>query len=931
MSKSDGTPTNAVFVFTKMLLKLVDDTDADYIAVVFDTKRKTFRNDIYPEYKANRDAPPEELIPQFPLVRDATRAFNISCVELEGYEADDLIATYARQAAARGAEVTIVSSDKDLMQLVDDKISMMDPMKATLIGHDQVVEKFGVAPDKVVDVQALAGDSTDNVPGVRGIGIKTAAQLINEYGDLDTLLERAEEIKQPKRRESLINEADMARLSRELVRLKDDVPLEVPLEDFAKRKPDAGPVFAFLQEMEFKSLVSSVANRYGLEAPPSPDSSEPATGDAASSEDTKATAKPSGDAGHTGGVDINPKETTYTLVRTLDDLKDWIARAYKEGSITIDTETTSTDSMQANLVGVSLSVVPGEACYIPLTHRTPEAQGGFDFDGDADKENDGGGTAGLLPDQIPLQDALDTLKPMLEDPSILKIGQNLKYDIQVLARYGVTISPIDDTMLLSYVLDGGLHGHGMDALAEIHLGLDTIKFKDVAGSGKSQVTFDLVSLDKALDYAAEDADITGRLHRKFKPRLVRDRMTTVYETLERPLIPVLERMEREGIKVDAQQLKALSDDFEKRMAELETEIHKLAGREFNVGSPKQLGEILFDEMSLSGGKKGKTGAYATGADVLEGLAAEGHDLPARVLDWRQLSKLKSTYTDALMNQINPNTGRVHTSYSQSGASTGRLSSSEPNLQNIPIRTEEGRKIREAFIAEDGHKLLAADYSQIELRLLAHVAGIQSLIEAFEAGEDIHAMTASQVFGVPIEGMDPMVRRNAKAINFGIIYGISAFGLARQLSIPQGEAKQYIEAYFERYPGIKDYMEDTKAFAREHGYVETLFGRRCHTPEIGNKLPNHRAFAERAAINAPIQGGAADIIKRAMIRLPDALRAAKLKTRMLLQVHDELIFEVPETEIDSAKKVVTEVMENAASLKVPLVVDAGVGDTWGEAH
>ncbi|MEQ8667075.1 MAG: DNA polymerase I [Rhodospirillales bacterium] len=925
MQRSDGTPTNAVFVFTKMLLKLVDDTDADHIAVVFDTKRQTFRNDIYPEYKANRDAPPEELVPQFPLVREATRAFNIACVELEGYEADDLIATYAKQAAERGAEVTIVSSDKDLMQLINDKVSMMDPMKASLIGREQVIEKFGVAPEKVVDVQALAGDSTDNVPGVRGIGVKTAAQLINEYGDLDTLLERAEEIKQPKRRESLINEADMARVSRELVRLKDDVPVEVPLDEFAIRKPDAEPVFKFLREMEFKSLVTSVANRYGLDVPPEGEEPQVKLDIAAAHEDTQQ----SGGSADTAPVaDAGPKEKTYTLVRTADELAQWIERIYQAGSVTMDTETTSTDSMRAALVGVSLSVVPGEACYIPLAHRKPETQGALDFDGDGDAD---GGGAGLLADQIPLDEAIAILKPMLEDPSILKIGQNIKYDMQVLARYGVAVGPVDDTMLLSYVLDGGLHGHGMDALAEIHLGLDTIKFKDVAGSGKSQVTFDLVPLDKALDYAAEDADITGRLHRLLKPRLVRERMTTVYETLERPLIDILEGMERAGIKVDAKALRSLSNDFEKRMAGLETEIHKLAGHEFNVGSPKQLGEILFDEMGLSGGKKGKTGAYATGADVLEGLAAEGHDLPARVLDWRQLSKLKSTYTDALMQQINPDTGRVHTSYSQSGAATGRLSSSDPNLQNIPIRSEEGRKIRTAFIAEDGCKLLSADYSQIELRLLAHVAGIESLIEAFEAGEDIHAMTASQVFGVPIEGMDPMVRRNAKAINFGIIYGISAFGLARQLSIPQGEAKAYIDAYFERYPGIKDYMENTKQFAREHGYVETLFGRRCHTPEIENKLPNHRAFAERAAINAPIQGGAADIIKRAMIRLPAALEDAGLKAKMLLQVHDELIFEVPEKELDKTRDVVVRIMQSAATLKVPLVVDAGVGDTWAEAH
>ncbi len=926
MKRSDGTPTNAVFVFTKMLLKLIGDTDADYIAVVFDTKRQTFRNDIYPDYKANREAPPEELIPQFPLVREATRAFNVACVELEGYEADDLIATYARQAKERGAEVTIVSSDKDLMQLVDDKVSMMDPMKSSLIGREQVIEKFGVPPEKVVDVQSLAGDSTDNVPGIRGIGVKTAAQLINEYGDLDTLLDRAEEIKQPKRRESLIAEADMARVSRELVRLKDDVPVEVALEDFAVREPDAEPVFAFLRAQEFKSLISTIATRYGLEVPPEdPKPTKPVEDKDGAAAAQSAAATPA------SARDLKAVEKSYTLVRTMDDLNDWIGRIYEAGQVTFDTETTSTDSMQADLVGVSLSVVPGEACYIPLAHRKAASQGTLDFDGDSDDGGEAGDSTGLLPDQIPLADAIAVLKPMFENPSILKIGQNVKYDMQVLARYDIAVAPVDDTMLLSYVLDGGLHGHGMDLLAEEHLEYTPIKFSEVAGTGKSQVTFDLVPLDKALDYAAEDADITGRLHRLLKPRLVRERMTTVYETLERPLIHVLDRMERHGIKVDAKVLHDLSDDFAKRAAKLEAEAHKLAGREFNVGSPKQLGEILFDEMGLSGGKKGKTGAYSTGHDVLETLAAEGHDLPVKVLEYRQMTKLKSTYTDALQNQINPETGRVHTSYSQSGASTGRLSSSDPNLQNIPIRTEEGRKIRQAFVAEDGCKLLSADYSQIELRLLAHVAEIDALIEAFEAGHDIHAMTASQVFGEPVEGMDPMTRRKAKAINFGIIYGISAFGLARQLSIPQGEAKAYIEAYFERYPGIQKYMEDTKAFAREHGYVKTLFGRKCHTPEIGSKLPNHRAFAERGAINAPIQGGAADIIKRAMIRLLGALADAKLKAKMLLQVHDELIFEVPEKELEKTRTIVTETMQNAASLKVPLVVDAGFGDTWDEAH
>jgi len=921
MRRSDGTPTNAVFIFTKMLMKLVGDTDADHVAVVFDTKRNTFRNDIYPEYKANRDAPPEELIPQFPLVRDASRALNVMSVELEGYEADDLIATYAKQAKELGADVTIVSSDKDLMQLVDDKVKMMDPMKNTIVGHEQVIEKFGVGPDKVVDVQSLAGDSTDNVPGIRGIGVKTAAQLINEYGDLDTLLARAEEIKQPKRRESLIEEAEMARVSRELVRLKDDVPITVPLSEFAVKEPDPETVFGFLREQEFKSLISVVESRYGISAPAIVESSAAGTADASMTADE-------------GAVDLTMKRenATFELVQTTAALSAWIESIYQTGYVAVDTETTSLDSMTADLVGISLSVTPGKACYIPLAHRRAEAQASFDLgDGSGADEKQESDVNGLLGDQIPLDDAVTLLKPVLEDPSILKIGQNIKYDMQVLARYGIAVSPVDDTMLLSYVLEGGLNSHGMDAMAERMLGYEPIKFKDVTGTGKSKITFDLVPLDKALDYAAEDADITLRLHFIMKPRLAREHLTTVYETLERPLIDVLEQMERTGIRVDADQLNTLSADFAARMGEFEIEIHNLAGRDFNVGSPKQLGEILFDEMGLSGGKKGKTGAYATGADVLEGLAAEGHDLPARVLDWRQLSKLKSTYTDALIAQINPSTGRVHTSYAQAVASTGRLSSSDPNLQNIPVRTEEGRKIRQAFVPDKGHILLSADYSQIELRLLAHVAGIDALKQAFHDGLDVHAMTASQVFGVPIDGMDPMVRRNAKAINFGIIYGISAFGLARQLGISNGEAKDYIDAYFAQYPGIRQYMEDTKEQAREIGYVETLFGRRCHTPQIKDSNPNMRNFAERAAINAPIQGGAADIIKRAMIKLPGALKNAGLSARMLLQVHDELVFEVPETELDATSSLVASVMEGAAHLEVPLVVDTGVGMNWDEAH
>jgi DNA polymerase-1 len=900
MSSPDGTPTNAVFGFTKMLMKLVEDTEADYVAVIFDRARKTFRSDIYPEYKAHRPPPPDDLIPQFELVRKATEAMNVAAIDMDGFEADDLIATYARQARERGAEVTIVSSDKDLMQLVDDSVVLFDAMKNREIGPEQVVEKFGVGPDKVIDVQALAGDSSDNVPGVAGIGVKTAAQLIEEYGDLDSLLARAEEIKQPKRRQNLIEQADMARVSRELVTLKQDVPTTSSIDDMRKKAPDPDTLLTFLRDLGFKSLATTVESRLGM---------------------------PKGGSAEDAGT-VQPATTLapeYDLVQTLDQLKPWIDRAYETGVIAVDTETDALDAMGAGLVGVSLSTEAGRACYIPLAHVSSAPQGQLDLGGDGDSGTD------AAPEQIPMDDALKALKPMLEDPSVLKVGQNIKYDIQVLGRYGIEVGPVDDTMLLSYVLDGGLHGHGMDELARDFLDIDTIKFKDVTGTGKAQVTFDHVALDKALDYAAEDADITLRLYNLFKPRLVAEHMVTVYETLERALIPVLRDMERQGIKVDAAVLKGLSDDFAARMGDLEVEIHKLAGHEFNIGSPKQLGEILFDEMGLEGGKKTKTGAYGTGADVLEELAAQGHDLPQKVLDWRQLSKLKSTYTDTLVGQINPQTGRVHTNYSQAVATTGRLASSAPNLQNIPIRSEEGRKIRTAFIADKGYTLMSADYSQIELRLLAHVADIDSLKQAFHDGLDIHALTASQVFGIPVDGMDPMVRRRAKAINFGIIYGISAFGLARQLGISRGEAGEYIDAYFEQYPGIKDYMERTKEQAKKEGFVSTPFGRKCHVRGINDRNPNMRGFAERAAINAPIQGGAADIIKRAMIRLPDALAEVKLGARMLLQVHDELIFEVPDAEVDKTREVVTKVMSGAAHLSVPLDVDVGTGANWDEAH
>ncbi len=891
---TDGTPTNATFGFTNMLIKLLRDSDADGIAVIFDASSESFRNDIYSDYKANRDEPPEDLVPQFAMVREATKALNLPCVEMLGYEADDLIATYARQAKAAGARVTIVSSDKDLMQLVEDGVDMLDPMKNRAIGPEQVVEKFGVGPDKVVEVQALAGDSVDNIPGVPGIGIKTAAQLIEEYGDLETLLARAEEIKQPKRRQNLIEFAEQARISRELVELKADVATAEPLSDFGLHQPNPESLKAFLEKYEFRSILARLHDILGLEAPIEDAPLAPAAGEAA-----------------------------YSLIQDAKELEVWVARASAQGLVAVDTETTSLDAVAADLVGVSLALQAGEACYIPLGHRAANGSGDLLDDGAA-------------PDQIPLETAIAILKPMLEDPAVLKVGQNLKYDMVVLARHGVELAPIDDTMLLSYVLEGGLHGHGMDELSRLHLDHETIKFKDVAGTGKAQVTFDRVALDKALDYAAEDADITLRLYDLLKPRLVLEHMATVYETLERPLVPVLAAMERAGIKVDRERLHRLSNDFATRIAELETEIHKLAGRPFTIGSPKQLGEILFDEMGLEGGgKKGKSGAYSTGADVLEALAAQGHDLPARVLEWRQASKLKSTYTDALQTQINPETGRVHTSFSQAVASTGRLSSNDPNLQNIPVRTEEGRQIREAFVAEPGHKLLSVDYSQIELRLAAHIADEAALREAFQEGADIHAMTAAQVFEVPVEGMDPMVRRRAKAINFGIIYGISPFGLAANLGIPQAEAKAYIEAYFERYPAIKAYMAETKTRVRETGYVTTLFGRRVHLPGIKDKNPARRSFSERAAINAPIQGSAADIIKRAMIRIPAALAAKKLAARMLLQVHDELLFEVPDAEVAATTEVVRSVMEGAAApavnLSVPLVADAGVADTWAEAH
>ena len=904
--KSDGLPVGAVAGFCNMLQRYVENNigpDAPtHVAVIFDHSGKTFRNDMYDLYKANRSATPEDLIPQFPLTRTATRAFNVACKEVEGFEADDIIATLACRAREAGGACTIISSDKDLMQLVGGGVVMLDAMKNKVIDYDGVVEKFGVAPERVVDVQALAGDSVDNVPGAPGIGIKTAALLINEYGSLEELLDRAGEIKQPKRRESLVDNRAQIELSKQLVQLECNMELDFSIEDLEVRDPDPQELLGFVAQMEFRTLSKRLAEKLGVQAPVI---AEPEVQQLAVEAPEAAPAVP---------FDAEKYET----ITDAAGLQTWIDRIYARGYVAVDTETTGLNEMRADLVGVSLCVQAGEAAYLPLTHRAGQSDDLF-------------GTDALAEGQMDQDRALAMLKPMLEDSTILKIGQNMKYDAKILARVGIQVAPIDDTMLMSYAQNGGLHNHGMDLLSERYLDHAPISIKTLLGSGKSAITFDRVPIDEASRYAAEDADITLRLWHYLKPRLHLNRVTAVYESLERPLVPVLAEMEMQGIKVDRDVLSRMSNGFAQKMAGLEAEIHEMAGRSFNVGSPKQLGEVLFDEMGLPGGKKGKTGAYATGVDVLEDLATE-HELPGRVLDWRQLSKLKSTYTDALQDHIHPDTGRVHTSYSIAGASTGRLASTDPNLQNIPIRTEEGRKIREAFVAETGKTLVALDYSQIELRILAHVADIPTLKQAFADGIDIHALTASQMFDVPLDQMTSEIRRKAKAINFGVIYGISGFGLARNLRIPRAEAQAFIDTYFTRFPGIRTYMDDTVAFAKEHGYVQTLFGRRIHTPEIGAKGP-HAGFAKRAAINAPIQGTAADVIRRAMVRMPEAI--AHVPAKMLLQVHDELLFEVDDSAVEELIQVAKQVMERASlpvvKLDVPLIVEAGSGPNWAVAH
>jgi len=908
--KTDGLPVGAVAGFCNMLWKLLVDMKASqeaptHLAVVFDHSESTFRNKLYDQYKAHRPPPPEDLVPQFPLVREATKAFGVPCLELPGYEADDLIAAYACKVRDAGGEVVIVSSDKDLMQLVGPSVSMLDTMKTPnlVIRAEQVFDKFGVTPDKVVDVQALCGDSVDNVPGAPGIGVKTASALINEYGDLDTLLARASEIKQDKRRQTLIDFADQIRLSRQLVQLDCDTPLPSPVDELGVEDPNAETLAAFLDQMEFRTLARRVAEARGgaPAATPTPSAA-------------KAPAAPTHSA-----IDVN----AYQCVRDLDTLDAWIARARSAGLVAFDTETDALSSSSANLCGVSLAVAPGEACYIPLGHEH-EHEGGLQLDAPA------------ALDQIPLDEALARLKPLLEDSSVLKVAQNGKYDMAVLSRHGIEVSPIDDTMLIAFALEGGLHkSYGMDELSKRLLDHEPISFKTVAGTGKAQKSFKHVELGAATCYAAEDADVTLRIYQHLRPRLAHEKLLTVYETLERPLPKVLVEMELAGVKVDPERLRQLSNDFSVRMAELEADAHRVAGRPFNLGSPKQIGDILFQEMGLASGRTTATGAASTDASMLEDLAAQGHELPRILLDWRQLSKLKGTYTDNLVAAIDPRTNRVHTSYSLAAATTGRLASSDPNLQNIPVRTEEGRKIRKAFIAEPGHVLISADYSQIELRLLAHIGDIPQLKKAFAEGLDIHAMTASEMFGVPVEGMPAETRRRAKAINFGIVYGISAFGLANQLSIPREEAGAYIKTYFERFPGIRTYMDRMQRQVRAEGFVTTIFGRKVFIPAAQGKSPAERAFGDRAAINAPIQGAAADVIRRAMVRMPAALRDAGLKARMLLQVHDELIFEAPEAEADAviavARRIMEKAPEPAVALSVPLVVDARAAANWDDAH
>ncbi len=888
LSNPEGTPVGAVYGFTAMLWKLIEDLNGaeepTHLAVILDASKDSFRNQLYADYKAHRPPPPDDLVPQFPLIRDAVRAFSVPCIELLGYEADDVIACYVNRATAAGYNVTIVSSDKDLMQLVSPQVDMLDTMKNERIGREQVIAKFGVPPEQVGEVLALMGDAVDNVPGVPGVGPKTAAELIQQFGTVEAVLANAESIKKPKLRQALIDNAEDARMSRVLVELKCDLDLPQPLDELSLREPPHEPLRAFLAKHGFKSLL----NKLGGAPEPEPERQ---------------------------AVPFAHKD--YETVLTEERLDWWVAESTRRGLVAVDTETTDLDATRADLVGVSLALEPGLACYVPVGHRSGE---------------------GLLAQEVKQLDralVLDKLRPMLADEAVLKVGQNFKYDLIVLRRAGVEVRGFDDTMLLSYALAAGKHGHGMDELSEKHFGHKPIAFKDVCGTGRGKITFDQVPLDRATEYAAEDADVTLRLHQALRPRLAPEGVTRVYETVDRPVLPVLASMEMAGIKVDREELSRLSATFAVEIERLEGEVFALAGGPFTIGSPKQLGEVLFERLALKGGKKSaKSGQYATDVFELERLAEQGHDIARKVLEWRQLTKLKSTYTDALQAAINPETGRVHTSFSMAVASTGRLSSTDPNLQNIPIRTELGRQIRHAFVAEPGNVILAADYNQIELRLIAHIADVPELRRAYEEGEDIHALTAREVFGTDGDAYE--LRRRAKTVNFAVLYGISAFGLAGRLGLDRAEAQKIIDAYFARFPGIKAYMARTIDQCRATGYVCTLYGRKTHLPLIHSKIPGERQFAERAAVNAPVQGTSADIIKRAMARLPDALTEAGLQsTRMLLQVHDELVFEVPEGDVARATDVIREVMtkahEPAIELSVPLGVEVGTGPSWGAAH
>ena len=903
--KSDGFPVGAISGFCNMLDKLIKDerenNNLTHLLVIFDASGKTFRNDIYPEYKANRSSPPEDLIPQFPVIRKATDAFNVNHVEMLGYEADDLIASYAKAAIDEKMKVTIVSSDKDLMQLVKEDVSMLDTMKNRLIQKNEVIEKFGVEPKKVIDVQSLAGDSIDNIPGVPGIGIKTAALLINEYDNLDNLLEKASNIKQNKRRESLIEFADQARLSRELVTLKEDVKLPIPIKDIEIQSFDPKKLISFLKGMEFKTLTEKKAREFNLNL-------EDVETEELELEFNKEKEVETETKNEKDFNKFDYKE--YSTVINKNELDKWKRKITEKGYVAIDTETDSLNAIQANLIGFSLATDINEACYIPIKHDN------------ADK-------------QIHIDDATVFLKSINEDPSILKIFHNKKYDALVLDKYNIKVNSYDDTMLISYSLGSGGTRHSLDFLAKKYMSHSAISFKEIAGSGKSQKSFNEISINEASIYAAEDADITFRLWKILRPRLMSEKISSVYETIERPLAKVIMDMEKNGVCVDEKILKELSIKFENDIKRIEKECFEIVGNEFNLGSPKQIGEILFDKLKIKGGKKTPSGAWSTDAETLNFLASSGNILPKLLLEWRGLSKLKSTYTDALPNFINKNTKRIHTSYSMSSTSTGRLSSSDPNLQNIPIKNDEGKMIRSAFIADEGYSLISADYSQIELRIIAHISDDNNLKNAFKNNIDIHSLTASEVFGVPIEDMSQDIRRKAKAINFGIIYGISPFGLSNQLDISRSEASDYIRSYFEKFPSIRDYMESTKEFAKNNGFVKTLFGRKCIIDDPGNRGPGGKAFMERAAINAPIQGTAADIIKRAMIKIPKNLKKENLETKMIMQVHDELVFETKDSEIEKTMSIVIKEMSEAhkpvVDLSVDLKVEAASGKNWDQAH